>query len=128
MAHSAQRQSDDRAVIQSGKHAALSMGSEDLSGFWELIWELRQQHPEIDDSRLLKLTREAVSTLLLNQLIRAAWWDPETDAETDLTPNEAVRLLDDVRFWMPPQASDSTHLRFVTTTSGDRAYYANLAG
>lgn len=128
MAHSAQRQPNDQSIIQAAKHTALGMAAEDLSGLWELHWELRQQFPDVDDARLIELAGDALEALVTNQLIRVTWWDPEDDLETDIARNEATRLLKDRSHWHAPEGDMPVHIRFVTTTSGDRAYYANLAG
>lgn len=126
MAHSAQEQPGDSALIRSAKQAALDMGTEDLYGFWELFWTMRADFPDVDDELLLNASQQALADLVHRKLVRVVWWDPTTDADTEITPDEAVTLMQDRHHWEPPTGRLPLHVRFIATKMGEHTYYANV--
>ena len=126
MAYSAEGQPSNSDLIRFAKWSALDMGTEDINGFWELFWAMRTDFPDIDDDLLLQASQQALIDLVEYRLVRVVWWNPETDTDTDISPSEIAGLISDHKHWEPPRTVSSEHLRFITTPTGDRAYYAGL--
>lgn len=126
MAHSAYEQPHNSGLIHAAKQSALEMGTEDIHGFWELLWAMKLSYSGNDPEILLDACQEALTHLAQHQLVRVVWWDPATDSDTDLTPDEAIKLIQEREYWDPPQGDLPSHPRFIATRSGDRAYYAGL--
>jgi hypothetical protein len=122
MARSAQGQPNDSVMIRTAKRLALEMGTEDDSGFWELLWDMRREFPGVDDERLLTISRQSISDLIEQRLVQVIWWDPETNVEVPVTSRGAQQLILEDLHWDEPVGRNVRHLRFFTTPAGERTY------
>ncbi len=105
----------------------LGMAAEDVTGLWEVLWELNTEYPKIAPAVRLFVARYTMIHLIDDGLIVLVRWDSAEHTEEEVGLGEAVSLLVDDDNWRAPAESDSEQLRFHTTPEGDRAYYERRA-
>ena len=126
MAHTSQQLPDHSTLIAEARRSALDMGTEDINGFWELLWTLRLTFPQVDDDTLSSASKDALGELLEEDLIRVVQWDPDSRIDQVVPGPDARQLIENPASWASPDDSRETHPRFIATSSGERVYYAGL--
>ena len=101
--------------------AALELAAEDLYGLWEVVWRLRQIHPDASDLDLHDWARRAIQQLSREGFIDIFQMDLPASHRVPLTQEQVTRILALPDIWEPP--SEQTHeYRMGATDQGKTEY------
>ena len=109
---------------------ALSDGSEDWHGCYELIWRLNDKYPEASPTEKLEAAKSTLIELHSEGLIDVYFvpqWPPRGLDDFVLVERSAAafRLAEDVRWSKPSDAlANGSYYAFAVTEAGEKAYLA----
>jgi len=113
--------------LEAMRKRVLGMAAEDVTGLWEVLWELNTEYPKITPAVRLFVAWYTMIHLIDDGLIVLVRWDSAEHTEEEVGLGEVLFLLVDGHNWSAPEDSDSQQLRFHTTPEGDKAYFERPA-
>lgn len=113
--------------LEAMRQRVLGMAAEDVTGLWEVLWELNTEYPKIASAVRLFVAWYTMIHLIDDGLIVLVRWDSAEHTEEEVGLGEAVYLLIDDDNWRAPTESDCEQLRFHTTPEGDKVYFERPA-
>lgn len=104
---------------------ALWLSIEDYSGLWEVVWDIRTQHPQKSPDAALDDARTAVEVLLHRGWIELYLCrDLLVDELEVLSAEEVSAALADPIAWQPPEPG-ALSFQVAATALGEREYWAH---
>lgn len=102
--------------------AVLDAATEDYTGLWEILWEVRRVLPGAREDEILQVAQATVRTMLSKGWLATYRRVGAAGSESPLPVDDVDTAIRDSASWQEP-GPHSQQILVASTDEGDRAYF-----